>query len=214
MLKRIGVLALQGNYQAHHQRLVELGAQPLLVKKISELDAVAALVLPGGESTTMLKLMDDEFFHRLGKSIENGLPVLATCAGVILLANGVTNPAQKSLKVLDVDVERNSYGRQIDSFIAARTPWTSAGMKWVGPVVDEFPEEAGGVETVFIRAPRIARVGSQVETLISQPHPQTDPNSSEPLLVRQNNILAATFHPEHSSHARSIHRGFLNSVPK
>ncbi len=207
MVNRVGVLALQGNFEAHHQRLVELGEQPLLVKKASELDAISAIVLPGGESTTMLKLIDDVFFAKLQQLIRHGLPVLATCAGVILLAKGVTNPAQRSLAVLDVDVERNSYGRQVDSFIDAALPWTDAGRIWATSALASFPDEAAVLEAVFIRAPRITRTGKMVEILAAN-------SDGDPLLIREGAIVAATFHPEQSLHARSVHLAFLHSLRK
>lgn len=181
---KVGVLALQGAFEAHHQAFTKLGASTLLLKKASEVAAVSALALPGGESTTMLKLLDPELRDALIHSIKAGTPVLATCAGVILLATEVQSPTQDSLKLLDVTVVRNGYGRQVDSFIAERMTWTTAGKELL-------KEKADSLEGVFIRAPRITHTGKEVKTLIE--------HNGEPVLVKQDNILGATFHPELSS---------------
>lgn len=180
---RIGLLALQGAYAAHGVRLRELGAATTEVRLPSQLDEVDALVLPGGESTTLLKLIDAFAFEEpLRAFVQSGRPVLATCMGVILLAENVTNPPQRSFGLLPVDVERNSYGRQVESFEAQAA----------------FARET--FDLVFIRAPRITRAAPDVETLLD--------HAGDPVLVRRENILAATFHPE-LSECTAIHRLFL-----
>jgi pyridoxal 5'-phosphate synthase pdxT subunit len=183
----IGVLALQGAYEAHAQTLRKLGATAKLVRLPSDLDGLDGLIMPGGESTTMLKFLEQRGFFDILKTFVHTTPTFGTCAGVILLANDVTNPAQKSLAALDVTVERNSYGRQIDSTI----------------LHSESKLPGGPLEMVFIRAPRITRTGKQVETLATR--------NNDPVLVRQDHILAATFHPE-LGHDTRVHQLFLDLV--
>jgi 5'-phosphate synthase pdxT subunit len=147
------------------------------VRRAEDLDGLAGLVFPGGESTTMLKLLEaTPLGPRLVELLRSGLPALATCAGVILLAREVRNPAQRSLGVLDVEVERNAYGRQIDSAVVALE------------VVDGRSLGPGPLEGVFIRAPRITRVAREVDVLAKR--------NGDPVLVRQGRTVAATFHPE------------------
>ena len=173
----VGVLALQGDYEAHRAALAARGVASVEVRTAADLDGVAALVLPGGESTTMLKLMEGTgLAERLTAMIRGGVPALATCAGVILLAREVSHPPQRSLGVLDVGVERNAYGRQIDSAVVALE------------VADEKALGAAALEGVFIRAPRVVGVGPGVSVLARR--------AGDPVLVRQGNVLAATFHPE------------------
>lgn len=177
----IGVLALQGDYAAHARAFSNAGARTVLVRKAEDLTGLDGLVLPGGESTTMLKFLEkDGFFEALGKFIAD-TPCFATCAGCILVAREVLHPAQRSLGALDATVERNAYGRQIDSAILT--------------LPTELP--GGPLEMVFIRAPRIARVGPCVEVLARR--------DGSPTLVRQGHLLAATFHPEMTSDARVQH---------
>jgi 5'-phosphate synthase pdxT subunit len=174
----IGVLALQGDYESHARALEQVNAQPKMVRTAAELEQVDGLIIPGGESTTFLKLLKREgLFTPLEKFVRTR-PTFGTCAGCILLAKRVTHPAQDSLGVLDATVERNAYGRQIDSQI----------------VTEETSLAGGPLEMVFIRAPRLTNLGSGVDVLASR--------DGFPVLVRQNNILAATFHPE-LSHAHS-----------
>lgn len=181
---RCGVLALQGDWAAHAATLHSLSVETAPVRTAAELEAVDALVLPGGESTAMLKLMEAEnLAERIRNRIVGGMPVLATCAGVILLAVK-TSPAQPSLGLLDVDVERNAYGRQVHSRVAA-VELDAA----IGP-----PETFEGV---FIRAPRISRAGAGVAVLGRL--------GGDPVLVREGGIIAATFHPELTDDHR-IHR--------
>ncbi len=180
---RIGVLAIQGDYAAHAIALEETGAEPCEIRKPEELASIDALVLPGGESTTMLKFLKLRFFEALEEFCGTH-PVFGTCAGTILLAREVRNPPQRSLGLLDAVVERNAYGRQIDSTI----------------LTAETTLPGGPLEMVFIRAPRIAEVGPGVEVLARR--------DGFPALVRQGNLMAATFHPELSSDRR-VHRLFV-----
>jgi len=193
---KVGVLALQGGFELHVERLKKLGAAPLLIKKESELDAVDALIIPGGESSAMLKLCGESFRDKIAARLKTGMPALTTCAGTILLADKVENPAQDSLKIIDIDVKRNAYGRQVDSFIAADLAWTAEGRQL------QNAQEDKPVEAVFIRAPRITRVGPGVLVLLK--------HQNDPILVRQGQCLAATFHPELSQHATSVHGLFLS----
>ncbi|TAM44665.1 MAG: pyridoxal 5'-phosphate synthase glutaminase subunit PdxT [Acidobacteria bacterium] len=173
----IGLLALQGDYAAHARALAERGAATREVRTSSDLAGLAGLVLPGGESTTMLTLMEgSDLGARLVAEIKGGLPVLATCAGVILLAREVRLPPQRSLGVLDAVVERNAYGRQLDSAVVSLT------------VRDRDGLGTDALEGVFIRAPRVTAVGTSVEVLATR--------GDDPVLLRQGAILAATFHPE------------------
>lgn len=185
---RVGVLALQGDYEAHTLALAELGVPAKPLRTAAELDGVDALVIPGGESTAMLKLMEPGRLDReIARRAEAGMPVLATCAGVILLARAV-RPEQDSLDLLDVDVVRNAFGRQAYSSVTTI----------------EVNGELGGapqMEAVFIRAPQIDRVGDGVEVLGRL--------DAEPVLVAAGAIIAATFHPELSADRR-IHRLFCN----
>jgi 5'-phosphate synthase pdxT subunit len=182
---RIGVLALQGGFAAHAAAFRRIGVEPREVRRSAELAALDGLALPGGESTTLLNLMADEpWFDELRRFHARGGALLATCAGAILLAREVRSPAQPSLDLLDVVVERNAYGRQIDSFEALVRP--------VDPGEPPLP-------AVFIRAPRFVELGPAVEVLAR--------HEDEPVLVRQGRVLAATFHPELTADAR-VHRRF------
>jgi pyridoxal 5'-phosphate synthase pdxT subunit len=174
---KVGILALQGDFAAHARALRERGAEVVELRHAEELDGLAGLVLPGGESTTMLKLMEETNLEgEIRRTIGRGTPVLATCAGVILLAREVRQPAQPSLGVLDVVVERNGYGRQVDSTVV--------------PLTVTAPEDLGSatLEGVFIRAPRVTSVGDAVRVLARR--------DADPVLVRQGAVLGATFHPE------------------
>jgi pyridoxal 5'-phosphate synthase pdxT subunit len=183
----IGVLALQGDYDAHARAFTSRGARTVLVRKPNELASLDGLVMPGGESTTMLKFLEkDGFFDAIGK-FAAAKSVFATCAGCILLAREVLHPKQRSLGVLDATVERNAYGRQIDSTILT--------------LPTELP--GGPLEMVFIRSPRITRVGNGVEVLARR--------DGFPTLVRQGHLLAATFHPEMSADTR-VQQLFLEMV--
>ena len=155
MKKRVGVLALQGDFKAHGSALLRAGAEPVEVRTRGELDSVDGLVIPGGESTTMLKLLEAEGLFEALAEFGRRRPVFGTCAGAILLAREVSHPPQQSLGLMDIEVERNAYGRQIDSRVARLEP---AG---------EFARRAGAgaLEAVFIRAPIIRRVGPQTRVL-------------------------------------------------
>lgn len=201
---KIGVLALQGDFECHQRRLAELGVQPLSIRKSKELKTVSGLIIPGGESSTLLKLLTPELQGFLVEAITEGMPVLATCAGLILLAKRVENPRQESFAVLDIDVKRNAYGRQIDSCVDQSLHWTKAGRQALRTLKDGEAIGHQTVEGVFIRAPTITRVGPTVEVLIER--------GSDSVLVRQNNIFGATFHPELSDKARSVHELFLRQV--
>jgi 5'-phosphate synthase pdxT subunit len=180
----IGVLALQGDFDAHRRRLEELGADVVLVKKPEQLDQIDGLVIPGGESGTFLKLLGEEGFEKL-KQFVRAKPTFGTCAGAILLANEVENPKQAGLGALDIGIRRNAYGRQLDSSIRQ-------GM------LGDVP-----IEMVFIRAPKIERVSPNVEVLATE--------GKDPVVVKQGKAMAATFHPELSADTR-IHQVFLDLV--
>ena len=175
---RVGVLALQGGVALHAKAVEEIGAQAVLVRSAAELRGVEALVLPGGESTAQLRLIDSAgLAGPLGEFVASGRPVFATCAGLILAARHVTDPAQASFGWIDVTVARNAWGRQVANF--------------------EATSDDGAHPLTFIRAPRITAVGPGVEILATF--------RGEPVLVRQGNITGATFHPELTPD-RTVHR--------
>ena len=188
----IGVLALQGDFDAHRRRLEELGAEVVLVKKPEQLDAIDGLVIPGGESGTFLKLLGDDGFEKL-KQFVHAKPTFGTCAGAILLATEVENPHQKGLGAINIRIRRNAYGRQIDSSIREGNLHTPASANSAG----------SPLEMVFIRAPKIEHVGEGVEILATE--------GPDAVAVRQGRTMAATFHPELSADTR-IHQAFLNLV--
>ena len=188
MKKRVGVLALQGDYQAHKLALTRAGADAVEVRSVSDLEGVEGLVIPGGESTTMMKLLAEEELLEPLRQFGREHPIFGTCAGAILLASDVANPPQASLGLMDIDVERNAYGRQLDSRIAHLQP---DGME-------------GELEAVFIRAPIIRRVGQGATILASY--------QGDPVLVEQGRHLAATFHPELTDDSR-VHLMFLRKIP-
>ena len=182
----IGVLALQGDFDAHRRRLEELGAEVVLVRRPEQFDEIDGLVIPGGESSTFLKLLGEQCFQRLNDFVHT-TPTFGTCAGAIMLAKEVENPHQPGLNAIDITIRRNAYGRQIDSTIV------------------ETASALGGdlLEMVFIRAPRIERVGEGVEVLAKR--------GDDPVLVRKGSVMAATFHPELSDDPR-VHQEFLKLV--
>ena len=187
---RIGVLALQGAFAAHAAALQRLGASTAEVRVAVDLEQCDALVLPGGESTTMSQLLEtSQLFDPLAKRIAAGMPVFGTCAGMILLSKGIADgrPDQRSFAALDIDVQRNGFGRQLDSF--------------------ETEIDVHGLDrafhAVFIRAPRISRIGSEIETLAT--------HGGEPVLVRSKTVMAASFHPELADDDR-VHQLFLTMV--
>ena len=193
----IGVLALQGGFELHTKRLAELGAECRPVTTPKDLQNLRGIVLPGGESSVFLKLASQDLREALHLQISNGLPTLATCAGLIFLARGVSNPAQASLNLIDVDVERNAYGRQVDSFIDANLDWTPDGTE----LLRLRGLETNSLEGVFIRAPRITRLGPTTTALVTK--------QGEPVMVQEGNVMAASFHPELSDDKR-VHALFLS----
>jgi len=180
----VGVLALQGDFDAHRRRLEELGARVVLVKNPEQLSQIDGLVIPGGESSTFLKLLGQAGFEKL-KDFVRLKPSFGTCAGAIMLAKDVENPRQSGLGAIDIGIRRNAYGRQIDSSIRE-------GLFRDSPI-----------EMVFIRAPKIERVGPGVEVLATE--------GKDPVVVQQGKTMVATFHPELSDDSR-IHRAFLDLV--
>jgi pyridoxal 5'-phosphate synthase pdxT subunit len=189
---KIGVLALQGDFDAHRRRLEELGAQVVLVRKPEQLDEIDGLVIPGGESGTFLKLLGPAGFEKL-KQFVRLKPTFGTCAGAILLASEVENPPQAGLGALNMRVRRNAYGRQIDSSIRE------------GKLLRDLDGQLkdSPLEMVFIRAPKISSVGEGVEVLAME--------GNDPVVVQQGSAMAATFHPELSDDPR-IHQFFLNLI--
>ena len=184
--KTVGILAVQGDFAMHARMLDQIGVAWQLVKHVDDLAEVDALILPGGETTTMLKFLNE---RKMGDAIKSfakeNKPVFGTCAGAILMAKEVTNPEQERLGLIDISIERNAYGRQVDSSV----------QQGECPELSERP-----VEMVFIRAPIIRRVGEGVKILGRA--------GGLPVLVEQGNLLAATFHPELTDDP-TIHRHFL-----
>jgi pyridoxal 5'-phosphate synthase pdxT subunit len=189
-MKKVGVLALQGDFEAHSKALARAGAEPREVRTASDMQAVDGLVIPGGESTTMLKLLHAENLMQPLADFGRSKPIFGTCAGAILIASEVFNPKQESLKLMDIAVERNGYGRQIDSRVARLTPAAAFGAR----------THAGDLEAVFIRAPIIRRVGPDARVLAEY--------QGDPVLVEQGRHLVATFHPELTADTR-VHQLFL-----
>ena len=188
-MKSVGVLSFQGDFERHRNALASLGAEARLVRAPEDLDGVDALVFPGGESTTIGKLLISFGVQGpIRRRITDGMPVFGTCAGMILLARPIQQKNQHRLGVLDIQVERNAYGRQVDSFEADIDI----------PVLGEAP-----VRGVFIRAPIVTDIGDGIEVLA-----RFEGNA---VMVRKDNILAASFHPELAGDLR-VHRYFLSMV--
>ena len=212
----IGVLALQGDFDAHRRRLEQLGAEVVLVKKPEQLDEIDGLVIPGGESGTFLNLLGLAGFEKLKKFVRVK-PTFGTCAGAILLATEVENPKQEGLGALDIRIRRNAYGRQIDSSIREgklllgkpnqdKLKKNRVKKNGLGKATQPTPPpQDSPLEMVFIRAPKIERVGKGVEILA------TEGKDKDPVAVRQGKIMAATFHPELSDDTL-VHRAFLDLV--
>ncbi len=192
-MKKAGVLALQGDYDAHTAALGRAGAEARLVYHAGDLDSLDGLVIPGGESTTMLKLLHEENLMEPLAEFGRRRPIFGTCAGAILLAREVTRPAQESFGLVDIDVERNAYGRQIDSRVTPVHPEA------------EFAARTGegDLEAVFIRAPIIRRAGGGVRVLARY--------NGDPVLVEDGPHLVATFHPELTADPR-VHRLFVSKL--
>ncbi len=193
MNKRVGILALQGDFEAHAKAIERAGAEPVLVRTAGQLQKIDGLVIPGGESTTMLKLLDFMDLKEPLREFAREKPVFGTCAGAILLAKEVQNPSQESFGLIDLTVERNAYGRQIDSRVANIHPGS------------EFEKRAGegDMEAVFIRAPIIRRTGPGVRVLAQY--------EGDPVLVEQGRHMVATFHPELTQDTR-VHKLFLSKL--
>jgi 5'-phosphate synthase pdxT subunit len=190
---KVGVLSLQGDFEAHGAALERAGATPVYVRQREQLDEIEGLVIPGGESTTMLKLMEYEDLMAPIAEFGRRKPIFGTCAGAILMATQVSNPEQPALGVMDLTVERNAYGRQIDSRVVRIEPEA------------EFSDRTspGELEAVFIRAPIIRQLGSKARVLARY--------NGDPVLVEQGRHLAATFHPELTQDSR-VHRYFLEKL--
>lgn len=191
-MPRVGVLAIQGDFAAHMAALRQAGAEACEVRKAADLRQVEGLVIPGGESTTLLKFIlnsDLGYLEAFREFHQAGKPMFGTCAGLILVAKQVTNPAQFSFGFIDVEVERNAYGRQKESFEAVGEGYLEGAAK--------------PLKMVFIRAPRITRMGAAVERLATW--------QEEPVMARQGNILVASFHPELSGDL-TVHRYFLDMI--
>jgi pyridoxal 5'-phosphate synthase pdxT subunit len=181
----VGVLALQGDFEAHCKAIERAGGRYIEVRTAQDLDACDGLIVPGGESTTMLKLLEIENMTGPLRQLAARKPVFGTCAGAILLAHSVTRPAQPSLDLIDIDVERNAYGRQIDSRVT------------------RVETEGNEMEAVFIRAPRILRVGAGGKVLATY--------KGDPVWVEQGRHMVTTFHPELTPDSR-VHQRFLEKV--
>jgi pyridoxal 5'-phosphate synthase pdxT subunit len=184
-MARVGVLALQGDFEAHRKALERAGAEAVEVRTASDLDSIDGLVIPGGESSTILRLLGVENLFEALREFGLKKPLFGTCAGAILLARKVSNPAQASLGLMDMEVERNAYGRQLDSHVA------------------RLHAEGGELEAVFIRAPIIRKLGASIRILAS--------HNGDPVLVDDGRHMAATFHPELSDDPR-VHALFLARV--
>ncbi len=186
----VGVLAVQGDFDAHARALRRVGVTPLLVKHPGDVALVEGLILPGGESTTVLKFLAEEAWSSaIRAASESGTPLFGTCAGAILMASEVENPPQSSLGLMDICIRRNAYGRQVSSFVAREA------------LCGDSPSEP--LEMVFIRAPIIERIGPDVQIL--------GECRGRPVLVRQGHLLASTFHPELTPDPR-VHRLFLSLI--
>jgi len=192
-MKKVGILSLQGDFEAHGAAIERAGAQPVFVRDPEQFDTVDGLIIPGGESTTMLKLLRYEGLYEKLKEFGGNKPVFGTCAGAILMAKEVSHPEQESLGFMDIDVERNAYGRQVDSRVAVIEPEPDF----------ESRTSAGKMEAVFIRAPIIRRLGAGANVLVRY--------NGDAVLVEQGRHMAATFHPELTKDGR-VHELFLEKL--
>jgi 5'-phosphate synthase pdxT subunit len=184
-VKTIGVLALQGDFDAHRKAIERAGGQAVEVRTAAQLDSCDGLIVPGGESTTMLKLLEIESLTEPLRRFAAAKPIFGTCAGAILLAHSVTGPVQPSLNLIDIDVQRNAYGRQIDSRVA------------------HVDAQGRDMEAVFIRAPKILRVGAGGRVLATY--------NGDPVWVEQGRHMVTTFHPELTQELR-VHQRFLELI--
>jgi 5'-phosphate synthase pdxT subunit len=192
-MKKVGVLALQGDFEAHSRALERAGARAVEARTAADLQGLDGLVIPGGESTTMLKLLNLENMMEPLERFGRERPIFGTCAGAILMASEVSNPAQQSLNLMDITVERNAYGRQIDSRVANLAPEADFQKR----------TRSGDLEAVFIRAPIIQRVGPAARVLATY--------QGDPVLVEQGKHLVATFHPELTQDSL-VHELFLSKL--
>lgn len=183
--KTVGVLALQGDFEAHRKALEHAGANVVEVRTAAQLDLIDGLVIPGGESTTMLKVLEYENMFEPLRDFGARKPIFGTCAGAILIARAVTNPVQASLDLMDIEVQRNAYGRQLDSRIVSL----------------ELPD--GPMEAVFIRAPIIRKTGPGVKVLASY--------LDQPVFAEEGKHMVATFHPELTNGSR-VHQYFVEKL--
>ena len=195
-MKKIGVLALQGDVREHFSAIENCGAIATEVKRPSDLENLNGLIIPGGESTTIAKLLRIfELFEPLQKALRNGLPVYGSCAGMILLANEIIDGTsdQETLEVIDITVRRNAFGRQVDSF----------EQELIIPEIDSKPFNA-----IFIRAPWIEKLGADVKSLAEIKSPGGLEHS---VLARSKNVLVSSFHPELTGDLR-VHRFFIDKI--
>jgi 5'-phosphate synthase pdxT subunit len=192
-LAKVGVLALQGDFEAHKRALERAGATAVPVRTAAELDDLDGLVIPGGESTTMLKLLREEHMFEPLRTFGNSKPIFGTCAGAILMAREVFNPVQESLGLCDLRIERNGYGRQLDSRVTRIRPEPEFGGS----------ADRSELEAVFIRAPIIRSVEGDAKVLARY--------NGDPVLVEQGRHMVATFHPELTNDSR-IHERFLSKL--
>jgi 5'-phosphate synthase pdxT subunit len=184
-MKTVGVLALQGDFEAHRKAVEAAGGRAVEIRTAAELNVCDGLIIPGGESTTMLKLLEIDSLSEPLREFAATKPMFGTCAGAILLAHSVSNPVQPCLDLLDIDVERNAYGRQLDSQI------------------QKIETAEGPLEAVFIRAPKIQRVGPEARVLAT--------HGKDPVWVEQGRHMVTTFHPE-LSRSPAVHRRFLSKI--
>jgi 5'-phosphate synthase pdxT subunit len=192
-MKKVGVLSLQGDFAAHGAALERAGAEPVYVREREQLDRIAGLIIPGGESTTMLKLLRYEGLYDAIAEFGRTRPMFGTCAGAILMAKEVSHPAQESFGLMDIAIERNAYGRQIDSRVATLDPAPEF----------ELRTAPGKLEAVFIRAPIIRHINGGVKVLAEY--------QGDPVLIEQGRHLVATFHPELTQDVR-VHELFLEKL--
>ena len=192
-MKKVGILSLQGDFEAHGKAVERAGAEAVYVRTAADLADLDGLIIPGGESTTMLKLLRMENLLEPVADFGRKKPIFGTCAGAILLANRVSNPSQESLGLVDLAIERNAYGRQVDSRVVN---------------IDADPSfssrtRPGSIEAVFIRAPIIREVGPQARVLAEY--------AGDPVLVEEGRHLISTFHPELTGDSR-VHELFLSKL--
>jgi len=191
-----GILALQGDFSAHAQKLESLGKKSKEVRTARDLQEVTSLIVPGGESSVLLKLLPSDLEQAILSGVKGGMPALVTCAGLILFATEVKNPEQRSLGLLDVGVKRNAYGRQLDSFIDSA-------------LTIKLPDaNEAKIEGVFIRAPKIEWVGQSARFLVER---KTDTQKNEVVGIKQGNVIGLTFHPELSEHSNPIYELLFES---